>query len=448
MKLALVNPPWSFDRSVYFGCREPHLPLEYGYTKALLERDGHDVLIADAQLGFVWRTNDEASTFSADTGGLHRALEHFLPDATVITTAPSYLFWRCAPPELRVPMQTLEAIRRVAGRTIAVGPHASSTPGAALRKLRTDVAVLGECEGVLRELAATAPGRWREVGSVAWLEGDTVRRSGELASADVKALPALRWPAHVLWRHGHHHHRFERAPDGPGAELEASRGCPYHCTFCAKENFRDAFRKRPLAVVREEIDELLAEGVTYVYFIDEIFVPDRALLEMLAEREIAFGVQMRIDNWTPELLELLGRAGCVSIEAGMESISERGRSLLAKKCKLTTEELTELLIHAKKYVPFVQANLLEATTDDPKSVAAWRERLGAHGVWANEPVPLFPYPGSPEYTLRFGACDDDAWERAHEHYLAQFKTFSDIQESAPAALSELEGIEGRGTHVQ
>ena len=38
MKFALVNPHWSFEGSIYFGCREPHLPLEYGYAKALLER--------------------------------------------------------------------------------------------------------------------------------------------------------------------------------------------------------------------------------------------------------------------------------------------------------------------------------------------------------------------------------------------------------------------------
>jgi anaerobic magnesium-protoporphyrin IX monomethyl ester cyclase len=43
MKYALVNPPWSFEGSIYFGCREPHLPLEYGYSKALLERAGHEV---------------------------------------------------------------------------------------------------------------------------------------------------------------------------------------------------------------------------------------------------------------------------------------------------------------------------------------------------------------------------------------------------------------------
>ena len=40
MRVALVNPPWRFDHSIYFGCREPHLPLELGYAQALLERAG------------------------------------------------------------------------------------------------------------------------------------------------------------------------------------------------------------------------------------------------------------------------------------------------------------------------------------------------------------------------------------------------------------------------
>ena len=50
MKIALVNPPWSFDGSIYFGCREPHLPLEYGYARALLTDAGHDAAIFDAHL--------------------------------------------------------------------------------------------------------------------------------------------------------------------------------------------------------------------------------------------------------------------------------------------------------------------------------------------------------------------------------------------------------------
>ncbi|MBV8089569.1 MAG: B12-binding domain-containing radical SAM protein, partial [Alphaproteobacteria bacterium] len=49
MRVALVNPAWSFEGSIYFGCREPHLPLEYGYAAALLRQAGHTVDLFDAQ---------------------------------------------------------------------------------------------------------------------------------------------------------------------------------------------------------------------------------------------------------------------------------------------------------------------------------------------------------------------------------------------------------------
>jgi hypothetical protein len=64
--------------------------------------------------------------------------------------------------------------------------------------------------------------------------------------------------------------------------------------------------------------------------------------------------------------------------------------------------------------------------------------LQAEGVWANDPVPLFPYPSSPDYRRLWGAPDDHAWERAHRHYLAQFTRFSEIQENLPAPLPALE----------
>ena len=147
-------------------------------------------------------------------------------------------------------------------------------------------------------------------------------------------------------------------PDGPGAEMEISRGCPYHCTFCAKENFRDKYRRRPLATILEELDGLIAAGSTYIYFIDEIFLPWRELLEESSSAPVKFGVQTRIDLWSPDMLDLLGSAGCVSIEAGVESLTPNGRDGLDKQCKLSTEELTERLVHAKQHVPFVQANLI------------------------------------------------------------------------------------------
>jgi B12-binding domain/radical SAM domain protein of rhizo-twelve system len=321
---------------------------------------------------------------------------------------------------------------------VVVGPHASTTPSAALKKLDAAVAVLGECEDVLPRLAASDRGAWPDVSSIAYLHDGAVRVQGRPHETDMSALPALRWPREDVIRHRHHHHRFETAPRGPGAEMEVSRGCPYHCSFCAKDNFRNDYRKRPVPVILDELDGLLALGVEYVYFIDEIFLPNRELLEALVSRGVAFGIQTRIDLWNAANLELLGRAGCVSIEAGVESVTVEGRNLLDKGSRLTTEAIADRLIAAKAHVPFVQANLLESGSDDPAEVERWRARLLEAGVWANKPVPMFPYPGSPGYARRWGAPDDVAWERAMDDYLRHYREFSDIQDRHPRALGELE----------
>jgi len=175
-----------------------------------------------------------------------------------------------------------------------------------------------------------------------------------------------------------------------------------------------------------------------VYFIDEIFLPNRFLLEALCARDLNFGVQTRIDLWKPDLLDLLGRAGCVSIEAGVESLTQQGRDALAKKCRLSTDQLADLLILAREKVPFVQANLIAVANDAADLVQRWRQRLQSHGVWANDPVPLYPYPSSPDYWRLFGAPDDQAWERAHAHYLQQFTRFSELQDDKPWPLRSLE----------
>ena len=182
------------------------------------------------------------------------------------------------------------------------------------------------------------------------------------------------------------------------------------------------------------------QGVEYVYFIDEIFLPNRPLLEGLIGRGLKFGVQTRIDLWKPEMLALLGRAGCVSIEAGVESLTQEGRDQLAKNCKLTTEELADRLVEARRYVPFVQANLLEMPQDDTALVERWRDRLHRAGVWANDPVPLFPYPGSPDYRRLWGLPDAQAWERAVDHYLSTFAHMSELQDARPRPLHELESL--------
>ena len=187
MRVALVNPPWTFEGSIYFGCREPHLPLELGYCRAMLKRDGHEVLLLDGHL-----MGQSYAELAAQVGA-------FAPAMTVVTTAPSYLFWRCAPPELRVPRTMLDSLAGQGGLTVVVGPHGSSTPETALRKLGADIVVMGECEEVVAALAnGGIPGA---VPGTAVLREGVLHRCGGPQAGRFIDLPALTWPAeYVAWR--------------------------------------------------------------------------------------------------------------------------------------------------------------------------------------------------------------------------------------------------------
>jgi anaerobic magnesium-protoporphyrin IX monomethyl ester cyclase len=429
MRFAFVNPNWSFTGSTYFGCRDPHYPLELLFAVQKAEAAEHEALLVDAQ-------NDDLTI-----GQVQKRISEFRPDFLVIPSAPSYLFWRCPPPELRVPMDYFRAIESTATK-ICIGPHASATPNAVLQKTGADIVIKGEPEQAIVDLA-TRP--WDEIDGICYRNPDgTAHISPVLATVDMKTLAALDFKNYNVERHNHRHHVF--FGEGRGAELEFARGCPWNCYFCNKQLFRNKFRERSVDTLLAEIDALIARGVNYVYFIDEIFGVGknvRVLLEAIGHLNLSIGFQTRIDLWDEESLDLLGRAHCISMECGIEAITEAGREELNKNCRMTTERITELLIYAKEKarIPWVQANLILTDKDDKQEIARWQENLKSHGVWVSEPVPMFPFPGTPLYTQTFGSPpDDEAWERAHRHYVNQFHEgdWSDIQEQRPISIAELE----------
>jgi anaerobic magnesium-protoporphyrin IX monomethyl ester cyclase len=428
MKFALLNPNWDFKGSTYFGCQEPHTPLELLFAADQLHSAGHESLLIDAH------TED----LSMDQARRH--LDAFAPDFLVVPTAPSYLFWRCPPPELRVPIDWFAGLRSNAVK-VAIGPHPSATPAPTIRKTGCDVALRGEPDQILAELASKS---WPEiVGCCFRKEDGQVHISPGSAVTDMSALGPLDFKNYNVEAHHHRHHVFTN-DHGLGAELEFARGCPWACTFCNKTLFRNKFRERSVDMVLQEVDTLISRGVEYIYFIDEIFGVGknvRRLLEGIAERPVKIGFQTRIDLWNEETLDLLGRAHCISIECGVESITHEGREDLNKNCRLSSDRIAELLVYARGRIPWVQANLILTERDDRVQIHRWQEELKSKGVWVSEPVPMFPFPGSPLYTRTFGAMPDDmAWERAHRYYTSAFadKGYSDIQEQTPLAIEELE----------
>jgi anaerobic magnesium-protoporphyrin IX monomethyl ester cyclase len=426
MRFALVNPAWTFHGSTYFGCQEPHYPLELLFAFAQIKAAGHEPLLVDAQ------------TDKLSVEQVKQDLDKFAPDFLVIPTAPSYLFWRCPQPELRVPAEWFTKLGTNAVKVV-IGPHGSATPAATLRKTGCDVVLRGEPDFTIAELASKP---WESIAGCCYMVDGKPRISPDLGVADMKKLGALDFKNYNVEAHEHRHHVFSGS--GHGAELEFARGCPWACTFCNKTLFRNKYRERDVNAVLAEVDEVVSRGVDYIYFIDEIFGVGktvRTLLEKLAERNVKIGFQTRIDLWDEESLDLLGRAHTISMECGIESITDEGRDELNKNCRMSTDRIAELLIHARKRIPWVQANLILTEHDDKGEIRRFQERLKEHDVWVSEPVPMFPFPGSPLYIQTFGEMpDDQAWERAHHYYTSAFsqKGYSDIQEQRPESIESLE----------
>ncbi len=125
MRVALVNPSWDFANSIYFGCREPHLPLELGYARARLET--RRPRGADAGRTPV------RSHQRRPRGGCRRL------------RAGHDAWWRPRPPtcsgaarrrSCACPAPSSKRSAPSGGRTVAIGPHGSVTPETTLRKLR------------------------------------------------------------------------------------------------------------------------------------------------------------------------------------------------------------------------------------------------------------------------------------------------------------------------
>ncbi|OGH98265.1 MAG: B12-binding domain/radical SAM domain-containing protein [Candidatus Margulisbacteria bacterium GWF2_38_17] len=422
MRFALINPNWSLNGVFSPGCNEPHLPIEYGYTKSLLEKKKHEAIIIDGHFE------------KLSIQGIYNRLIRFDPDFVVITTAPSYLSWRDTPPELIIPIETIKVLHNIPATKIAVGPHGSLTPEIILRKLGIDAVIIGECEEIVSLFTDKNPLTWKNIPSICYKNQNEIIVQGSAYESDMNNLTSLLWPAELLSRNHHQHNRFNFPDLSSGAEIEASRGNP----MPTSNPFRSRYRKRQLSTVIKELDHLIHCGIEYVYFIDELFLPDTDLLFALAERPIKFGIQTRLELWTRERLNLLGMSGCVSIEAEVKNISEKKYLLPNNQYIVTSKQIIEHIIYTKKRIPFVKAMLIDSKSDNPELVENWKKYLQHFGIWANKPGNEFPYPGTEDYEKLWGEPDDKAWEKAFEYFAKNSIGSNDLLEEQLTHPSELE----------
>ena len=272
---------------------------------------------------------------SASTAATSRpSSPRFRPDLTVVTTAPTYLFWRCAPPELRVPMALVAAIRDGRRpRIVAVGPHGSTTPARRLAQARRRRRGDGRVRGGRGARSPAAPGRacrasrtgtdgaMRVNGgpqAARFVDATAARLAGRVGRPPPPPPPPLR--------------RRTRSAPAPrsrprAAAPTAAPSAPRRTSATATAAASPArWWRRPPGCGRRASSTSTSSTRSSC--------PTARCSRGWSGCGLKFGVQTRIDLWKPDMLELLGRAGCVSIEAGVESLTREGRDELAKNCKL------------------------------------------------------------------------------------------------------------------
>jgi radical SAM superfamily enzyme YgiQ (UPF0313 family) len=118
-------------------------------------------------------------------------------------------------------------------------------------------------------------------------------------------------------------YRVPHARKVPFASMLTDFGCPYHCSFCITGNF--GYRLRAMDSVQEELDYIHRLGIEDIWFKDVVFGVNKRhyneLLDVLIESPHPFhwATLSRVDVVTDDLLEKMARAGCHTIQFGVES---------------------------------------------------------------------------------------------------------------------------------
>jgi radical SAM superfamily enzyme YgiQ (UPF0313 family) len=281
----------------------PVFPIGLAYLAGPLSEAGHELKVLDL-------------CFSGDPeDDVRQALAEFAPGAVVVSirnidnvTFPSSRSY-------------LEEIKAVIGSCRGVAPVIlggsgfSLMPVELLSALGGDYGVVGEGEEVLVELVASL----EQGGNADRIPGVLARGDGEYTA--VRTVEQIGRPERQLFQ-------VERyCREGGMANLQTKRGCPFSCVYCTYPLIEGSrLRLRPVNDIIGEIRELVDRyGADYIYFVDDIFNYPPEFAEHLCRAMVDAALPVKWSAFinprfiTPELVDLMVRAGCDAFEFGTDS---------------------------------------------------------------------------------------------------------------------------------
>ena len=194
----------------------------------------------------------------------------------------------------------------------------------------------------------------------------------------------------------------------------SSRGCPSSCTFCVSKKLREFYsgerfvRLRSPQSLYQEIKELRDKHkIDSFYFIDDLFTLKKdnvcrfCQLMINDKSPLIWGCSSKVNTVDYEMLKIMGDAGCVQIDFGVEKGTNRELKQLKKG--ITVEQIEKTFNNCRKLGIRTFANMLVNTPAeqeaDLQSSLDFIQRLQPTIVSFNV---FAPYPGCEIFDLMCG----------------------------------------------
>jgi anaerobic magnesium-protoporphyrin IX monomethyl ester cyclase len=295
---------------------QPYPPLGTLFAAAHVRAQGHDVRLFDAML-------------ADSTEEWDRALARERPQVAVLYEDNfNYLSKMCLG-RMREAAFAMLAAARARGVTALVCGSDSSDNALRYLEAGAEFVLTGEGEETLIELLGRLTGRndvaLRSIRGLAYREHGLFVRTAPRPV--IRALDALPPPAWDLVDMERYRQAWRRRHGRFSLNMVTTRGCPYHCNWCAKPIWGQTYNSRSPEGVAQEL-ALLRERYApdHIWFADDLLGLQSGWMARFAELVAARGVrtpfkcQSRADLLLRAgELEALARAGCESVWIGAES---------------------------------------------------------------------------------------------------------------------------------
>lgn len=399
----------------------PYPPLGTLYAASFLEQNGFSVRLFDSML----------ARMEYD---IQSSLEEYHPSIVALYEDDfNYLNKMCLS-RMREAAFVMAAIAKEHGTFVVV--HGSDAADHAEEYLNhgADAIVIGEGEHTLRDVCqAVLRDRsfdFSSIDGVAFKKNGTVIRTSRRAvEKNLDGFPFPAWQFvdtekyKAAWRQKHGFYSIN---------MVTTRGCPFHCNWCAKPIYGQVYNTRSPQNVVEEIKQLTKTlHPNHIWFADDIFGLKPGWVQAFAgliEKEnlvIRYKIQSRVDLLLEsDTVHALARSGCCEVWVGAESGSQKILDAMEKGTKVAQiyEARRLLQQYGIKTSFFLQFGYLGETKEDIRATIRMVKELMPDDIGISISYPL---PGTKFYEkVRAGMKEKQNWIDSDDLALMFHGTFS------------------------